>query len=186
MSRKLVANLFYSVDGVAEDPFNFQYDSFDDDLGRLLTEGIAKIDANILGRVTYQEWAGYWPTITEGEDVGFADFINGTPKFVASTSMKPAEMTWSESHLIDGDLLGFVRDLKGQAGGDIAVQGSLSITRQLVEAGLMDELTLIMHPAVASGGRRLFDDSKPMRLTLLDVKPTQKGNVIATYGPFSG
>ena len=185
MTRKLVANLFSSIDGVAEDPFKFQYDSFDEDLGRFMGEGIATIDTNILGRVTYDEWANYWPSITEGEDVGFANFINITPKFVASKNLKPEEIEWSNASVIDGDLLDFVRDLKNQPGGDIAVQGSLSVTRQLVEAGLMDELTLIIHPAVASTGRRLFDDSKPTRLSLKEAKTTQKGNVVVTYGPFS-
>lgn len=70
MARKLVANLFYSVDGVAADPYLFQHDSFDDDLARLMTEGIAKIDANILGRTTYTEWAGYWPNAVDGPDAG--------------------------------------------------------------------------------------------------------------------
>lgn len=185
MTRKLVANLFQSIDGVAEDPFKFQYDSFDEDLGRFMGEGIAKIDASILGRVTYDEWANYWPNVTEGEDTGFADFINNTPKYVASKSMRPEQIEWSNASLIEGDLIDFVRNLKEQPGGDIAVQGSLSINRQLIEAGLMDELTLIIHPAVASSGRRLFDDSKPVRLQLKEAKTTQKGNIVATYGPYS-
>lgn len=183
MPRKLVANLFYSVDGVASDPYLFQFDSFDADLGRFMTEGIAAIDTNVLGRVSYQEWAEYWPKITEGEDAGFADFINGTPKLVASRTLTPEQVTWQNAQLIEGDLLEKVRELKQQEGGNIAVQGSLSVVRQCVEAGLVDELTLIIHPAVAGTGRRLFDGAAPTRLRLLRVSSTEKGNVLLTYGP---
>lgn len=184
MPRKVVANLFSSVDGVAADPYLFQYDSFDADLGRLMTEGIGRIDENLLGRVSYDEWKGHWPNVTEGDDAIFGDFINSTPKHVASRTLTADDMTWNNSHLIAGDLLDFVRELKERPGGDIAVQGSLSIVRQLVTAGLMDELTLIVHPAVAGAGRRLFDDSEPVRLRLIDVERTEKGNVVTTYGPF--
>lgn len=186
MTRKVVATLFSSVDGVASDPYLFQYDSFDADLGRLMTEGIAKIDEVVMGRVTYNEWSGHWPDITEGDDRIFADFINGCPKHVASTTLTPADMTWQGSQLIEGDLLDAVRALKERDGADVGVQGSLSVVRQLVAAGLMDELTLIVHPAVAGTGRRLFDGADPQRLRLISATTTEKGNILATYGPFQG
>lgn len=194
MTRRLIATLFYSVDGVASDPYLFQHDSFDEDLARLMTEGIARIDDVVLGRVTYSEWAGYWPGHT-GEDAGFADFINGVPKHVASRTLAPEEVTWSNATLIEGDLLDHLRALRdsggsegsaGSAGGDIAVQGSLSIVRQLVEAGLMDALTLIVHPAIAGGGRRLFDGAAATRLRLVEATTTQKGSLVVTYGPHGG
>lgn len=186
MTRKLVANLFSSVDGVAADPYLFQYDSFDDDLAQLMGSGIARITDNVLGRVTYQEWAAHWPAHTDGPDAGFAEFINGTPKHVVSTTLTADDLTWAGSRLVGDDLLGYVHELKAGSGGDIAVQGSLSVVRQLVESGLMDELTLIVHPAVAGTGRRLFDDARPTRLTLLDLRRTEKGNVLVTYGPHAG
>ncbi|MCV7532464.1 dihydrofolate reductase family protein [Micrococcus luteus] len=183
MSRKLVANLFYSVDGVAADPFNFQHDSFDKSLAAFMNEGIQQIDANVLGRVTYQEWASYWPSITEGENAGFAEFINSTPKHIASSTLGADEITWAGARLIQGEMTDFIRELVEQEGGTIAVQGSLSVVRQCVEAGLMDELTLIIHPAVAGKGRGLFNGMEPTRLRLIDAKPTEKGNILATYGP---
>lgn len=186
MSRNVVANLFYSVDGAAADPYLFQHDSFDDDLGRLMEAGIAAIDTNLMGRVTYTEWAGYWPTATDGPDAGFADFINTTPKLVASRTLRASDFTWNNASLIEGNLLDHVRALKEQPGGDIAVQGSLSVTRQLVETGLMDRLTLIVHPAVAGTGRHLFDGAAPTRLTLLGAESTTKGNLVVTYGPHQG
>lgn len=182
MTRRLIATLFYSVDGVAADPHLFQHDSFDEDLARLMTEGIARIDDVVLGRVTYSEWADYWPGHT-GEDAGFADFINGVRKHVASRTLTPQEVTWSNASLIEGDLLDHLRALRGSQGGDIAVQGSLSIVRQLVGAGLMDALTLIVHPVIAGGGRRLLDGAAPARLRLIEATTTQKGNLVVTYGP---
>ena len=183
MTRKLVANLFYSVDGVASDPHLFQFDSFDASLGQLMTEALGEITDNVLGRVSYQEWAGYWPEATEGPDAGFANFINGTPNHVASRTLTQEELTWENSQLISGDMLDYLRDLKEQPGGTIAVQGSLSVVRQCVEAGLMDELTLIIHPVIAGNGRRLFEGTETQRLTLLRSQSTENGNIIATYGP---
>ncbi|GAA1395538.1 dihydrofolate reductase family protein [Luteococcus peritonei] len=186
MTRKLVASLFTSVDGVAADPYLFQYDSFDDDLGAWMTQAIDRVDDAVLGRVSYTEWAGYWPTVTEGEDVSFADFINHVPKHVASRTLRPEDLAWKNSRLIEGDLVEAISALKQTEGGDIAVEGSLSVVRQLVMAGLMDELTLVVHPAVAGTGRRLFDEASPTRLALLDVQRTSKGNLLATYGPHQG
>ena len=72
--RKVTAGLFHSVDGVVQDPFKFQFDSFDDELGKGLTKMINTVDTVVLGRVSYQEWAGYWPNASRDED--FAAFIN--------------------------------------------------------------------------------------------------------------
>ena len=186
MPRPLIASLFYSVDGVAEAPNLFQHDSFDGDLAELMTEAIARIDDCVLGRVTYQEWAGYWPGAEDGPDAGFARFINGTPKHVVSRTLTQDDLTWQNSTLIEGDLLDYVRALKETAGGGIAVQGSLSVVRQLIEAGLMDRLQLIIHPVVAGSGRGLFDGPADTRLELLEARSTRKGNVLVTYGPPRG
>lgn len=186
MTRQVVANLFFTVDGIASSPNLFQHDSLDEDLAELMTAGIAAIDTNILGRVSYEEWAPYWPTAVGGPDDRFARFINGTQKYVASRTLTAEDLAWENSSLIEGDLLEFVRGLKETAGGDIAVQGSLSVVRQLVEAGLMDRLTLIVHPVVAGEGRGLFDGAAHTRLRLLEARSTAKGNILATYGPFAG
>jgi dihydrofolate reductase len=80
-----------------------------------------------------------------------------------------------------------VRDLKAKAGGTIAVMGGMSLVSQLLLAGLMDELTLIIHPVVAGAGRRLFEDGTPTtRLVLKDSQVTSKGNVVLTYARREG
>lgn len=178
--RKVTAGLFYSVDGVAEAPNLFQFDSFDAELGTLLGTVMADVDTVLMGRVGYQEWAGYWPNAEQDQD--FGGFINNVSKFVASRTLKPADLTWNNSTLIEGDLESFVRDLKQKPGGTISAMAGMSLVRQLLIGGLMDELTLIMHPVVAGSGRRLFDESTPLtRLGLVSSQQTSKGNVVLTY-----
>jgi dihydrofolate reductase len=178
--RKVTAGLFYSVDGVAEAPDQFQFDSFDDELGALLGGVMAEVDTVIMGRRGYEEWAGYWPNA--GQDMDFAGYINTVPKFVASHTLKPGDLTWQNATLIEGELESFVRDLKQQPGGTIAAMAGMSLVRQLLLAGLMDELTLIVHPVVAGKGRRLFEDGTPTtRLDLRSSQQTSKGNVVLTY-----
>ena len=177
--RKVTAGLFHSIDGVVQDPFKFQFDSFDDELGTGLTKMVNSVDSVVLGRVSYQEWAGYWPTAPRDED--FAAFINPVEKFVASRTLsEPLE--WENSHLIEGDVEQFVKELKSRDGGEIAVCGSISLVRQLFFAGILDELTLMTHPVVAGSGRRLFKDGDPLhRLVLENQYATSKGNVVSTY-----
>ena len=177
--RKVTAGLFHSIDGVVERPDQFQFDSFDDELGALLGGVMGKVDTVLMGRVGYEEWAGYWPTAQQDND--FANFINSVPKHVASETLS-GPLSWQNSTLIEGDLLDFVKNLKQQEGGEIGVMGGISLVRQLMLAGLMDELTLIMHPVVAGHGRRLFDETTPRtRLELVGSQQTSKGNVVATY-----
>ena len=178
--RKVTAGLFHSIDGVVEAPDQFQFDSFDDELGAMLGEIMGRVDTVVLGRVGYKEWAGYWPNATADGD--FADFINAVPKHVASRTLK-APLDWSNSSLIEGDLLDFVKQLKAREGGEIAVMASISLVRQLLFAGLLDELTLITHPVIAGQGRHLFEPTDPRtRLVLKNSVTTSKGNIVQTYG----
>lgn len=177
--RKVTSGLFHSVDGVVSDPNLWQFDSFDDDLGKGLTGVMERVDAVVLGRVSYQEWAGYWPTASVDND--FAGFINPVEKFVASRTLN-GPLEWENSRLIEAPLEEFVAGLKERDGGEIAVMGSISLVRQLLFAGLLDELTLMTHPVVAGGGRRLFEAGDPTtRLSLTDQYRTSKGNVVSTY-----
>ena len=177
--RKVMAGLFHSIDGVVEAPDQFQFDSFDDDLGVLLTGVQERVTDVLLGRVGYQEWAGYWPNAQADGD--FATFINGVPKHVASETLS-GPLAWNNARLIEGDLLDFVRRLKAGEGGEIAAMGGISLVRQLTFAGLLDELVLITHPVIAGAGRHLFEPGDPTtRLDLVDSLKTQKGNVVSTY-----
>lgn len=177
--RKLSTGLFYSVDGVVEAPNLWQYDSFDEEMGAGMQAMMERTDTVVLGRVSYQEWAGYWPNAAPGDP--FAGFINPVEKVVASRTLS-GELEWQNARLIEGNLEDAVRELKASDGGEICVCGSISVVRQLLFAGLLDELTLMVHPVVAGSGRHLFEPDDPAtRLTLRDVQRTTKGNLIASY-----
>jgi len=178
--RKVTAGLFHSVDGVVSEPFKFQFDSFDEELGAGLTRMMDTVDTVVLGRVSYQEWAEYWPNASADQD--FAAFINPVEKFVASRTLT-GPLEWQNSQLMDAPLEEFVAGLKERDGGEIAVCGSISVVRQLLFAGLLDSLQLMTHPVIAGSGRRLFQDGDPLtRLALQDQSTTSKGNVLSTYG----
>lgn len=178
--RELTAGLFSSIDGVVESPDTFQFDSFDEELGQFLGGFMGKTTTAILGRVSYTEWAAYWPTASDG---GFELFINPLEKFVASRTLT-APLEWQNSTLIEGDLEAFVHELKAGDGGEIAVMGSISVTRQLIRAGLIDRLTLFVHPVFAGKGRHLFEPTDdPTRVSLIDSFRTSAGNVVNTYTP---
>lgn len=178
--RTVTASLFCSVDGVVQSPHLWQLDAFDDELGAAMDGMIERTDTVLLGRVSYQEWAGYWPH--QGADADdFADFISPVEKHVASRTLS-GQLEWRGARLLDGDLLDAVASLKEADGGQIAVCGSISIVRQLLFAGLLDSLTLMVHPVVAGAGRHLFEPVDPVtQLTLEESTRTSKGNAILTY-----
>jgi dihydrofolate reductase len=179
--RKVTAGFFHSVDGVIEAPNLWQGDAFDNELGALLGDVMGKTDTVIMGRVGYQDWAGYWPNAEA--DQGFADYINAVPKYVASRTLSQDQLSWKNTTLINGDLLDFVRELKNRDGADIAVMAGVDVARQLFFAGLLEELTLITHPVVAGKGKLIFLPTDPItQLVLKNSTITSKGNVVITYG----
>ena len=180
--RKVTAGLFSSIDGVVQAPNEWQ-SAFDEEMGATLSRMLDEQDAVLLGRVTFEEWAGYWPTST---DEPFASWINGTQKYVASTTLGSVDQ-WANSTLITGAVADFVTALKQQDGGTIGTAGSPTLVRSLIEHGLLDELTLMISPVVAGGGRmRLFPDDAPLtNFELVEAQPTSSGTVIATYRPKS-
>jgi dihydrofolate reductase len=177
--RKVVAGLFITLDGVVESPGTWQ-EHFDEDMGEAMMEQLTSQDAVLLGRVTYQEWASYWPTAT---DEPFASFINSTPKYVFSTTLDSVE-AWENSTLIKGDLAQEIAQLKQLPGKNIGTAGSPTLVSSLLEQDLLDELILLVHPVVAGNGKRLFKDGGSLkRLQLLSSKTTRTGTVILTYQP---
>jgi dihydrofolate reductase len=181
--RKVVSGLFISIDGVVESPDQWQF-AFDEEMGAALGTTMETADTILMGRVTYTEWAGYWPTVTSGDDVGFANWINNSPKYVASTTLDNVD-DWANSTLIKGDLATAVKELKAGEGKNITIPGSPTLVASLLDQGLLDELVLLVHPVIAGEGRKkLFaDDTQMKRLELVSAQPTSSGVVIATYRP---
>jgi len=177
--RKVVSGLFISLDGVTESPDQWQFDNFDAEMMEGMGEHIATEDTILLGRVTYQEWAPYWPTST---DEPYASHINNTPKYVASKTLDRVD--WQNSTLIKGSLAEEINRLKQQSGQNIGVAGSPTLVRSLLREDLLDELMLMIHPIVVGRGKRLFDGWDGLkRLKLVHSQTTSTGVVIATYHP---
>lgn len=174
--RKVVLYQLLSLDGVAEEPGDWFFDpdqAVVDNLARV----ISSQDDVLLGRGTYDYWAGYWPT----SDVQpFADFINGTPKHVF-TSGRP-DVEWPRSTLVTDSAVDYVAELKRAEGRDIGVHGSIELARTLLRAGLVDELQLVIAPAIAYRGRRLFDGGDDLvRLELASVDRSPGGALFCGY-----
>jgi dihydrofolate reductase len=173
--RKVVAYELLSLDGVAEGPDEF-ITGFDDVMRDNLGRVIAAQDTVLLGRRTYDDWAGFWPS---SDIEPFAGFINGVQKFVVTST--PAKQDWANTSVIAGDLPGFVTELKQRPGGDIGVHGSIALTQSLLREGLVDELRLVIAPALQIHGRRLFDGCAPARLSLTRSLTSPTGYMLADF-----
>ena len=180
--RKVVSWLFISLDGVVEAPNEWQFDVFDDTMIADLASQTGEEDAILMGRVSYQEWASYWPTST---DEPYASHINNTPKYVVSTTLDDVAWgKWEKPTLIKGNLAKEINKLKQQPGKDIGVGGSPTLVRSLLQEGLLDEFKLMIHPVLVGKGKRLFtEDVDLKRLQLVTSKVTGTGVVILTYQP---
>lgn len=183
--RRVIAGLFISLDGVTESPDQWQFDNFDNEMMAALMSHMAEEETILLGRVTYQDWAPYWPNST---DEPYASHINNTPKYVVSTTLDKVEWgQWDQPTLIKGNVAEEITKLKQQPGKNIGVAGSPTLVESLLQANLLDELTLMIHPVVAGSGKRLFQDGNALkRLNLVDTKITSTGVAILTYRPASG
>jgi dihydrofolate reductase len=141
-------------------------------------------DVMLFGRVTYDSFAGAWPERESagGEDAGFAKRIGDTRKIVASRS--PLTLTWRNSEQLDGDLTTTVAALKQDPSVHrIVLSGSVSVVRQLIDASLLDELHLFVHPATAGSGLRLFADGPARSFKLISATPFKTGVVHLVYAP---
>jgi dihydrofolate reductase len=186
--RRIVVTEFVTLDDVMEDPggaegtrhggWSFKFN--DPEGMKYKLDEVMEHDAMLLGRVTYEGFAAAWPGMTD--EVGFADKMNGMPKYVVSKTLKQAD--WSNTTILSGDLVKEVTALKQQAGGDILVAGSASLVRGLMDHGLVDECRLMVFPVVLGSGKRLFagdGDGDAVELTLADVKSLPTGTLILTY-----
>jgi dihydrofolate reductase len=172
--RKVVVYELLSLDGVAESPDAFFV--WDDVLDANLAAVIATQDTVVLGRRSYDEWAGYWP----GSDMEpFATFINETAKHVATST--PLDQDWAHATVVDGDLVEHVRRLKDEPGGDIGVHASISVAQALLAGGVVDELRLVIAPAIAGSGRRLFDGLPTIRLEPVRSTTSPAGCLVVDY-----
>ncbi|MEN3538859.1 dihydrofolate reductase family protein [Microbispora sp. ZYX-F-249] len=178
--RKLVASFFMSLDGVVESPDQWHFPYFSEEMGAAVGALMTESDAMMMGRVTYEAWAAYWPGKTDADDP-FAGFINDIRKYVVSSTLGTVE--WQNSTLVSGDLTEEITKLKRQPGGTIGISGSTNLVRSLMRHGLLDELRLLVHPIVVGKGQRLFEEGLeiPMKLASSEAFPT--GVLSLAYRP---
>ncbi len=184
--RNLFVTEFVSLDGVMEDPggaegyehggWSFEF-STPESMKYKLDE-LNGTDAILLGRVTYEGFAKAWPSVED--DVGFADRMNGLPKYVVSTTLQNAD--WNNSTIISGNVAEEVAKLKTEDGGDIMIAGSQQLVRTLLEHNLIDEIRLMVSPVILGTGKRIFDGVTGKKvLALADSTTYSSGNLVLTY-----
>ncbi len=183
--RKITAGLFISLDGVVEEPGDWHFPYFNDEMGVAVDRQMGHVDTLLLGRKTYDSFAGAWPDreIAGGEDAEFAKAFGAARKVVVSN--QDLQFTWRNSELLKGDLVESVTALKNEDGPtDIAMSGSVSVVRQLMAAGLVDELHLLVHPIAVRNGMRLFEEGKPpIPLRLVSSEAFTTGVMNLVYAP---
>lgn len=194
--RKVILNEFLTLDGVAqapgaadEDPsggfahggWHMRY--MEDDTARAwVMQGLTSSGGLILGRVTYEIFAAYWPNAPEEEEA-FATPINSMPKHVASTTLTEP-LDWQNSSLLQGDVPDAVSALKRGDGGDLHVIGSTRLAQTLIAHGVVDEYRFMIDPIMLGRGKRVFpDDTAARPLRLADCQVAATGAILATYVP---
>jgi len=191
---RLTLHTFLTLDGVLQAPggpdedrdsgfehggWSFPYG--DQDFGVAMSGWFDQADAFLLGRRTYQLFAGHWPKVTDPGDP-VASKLNTLPKYVASTTLGAAE--WDNSTLLGGDVAAEVAKLKERPGRELQVHGSGQLARTLIEHDLVDEYRLLYFPVHLGSGKKLFaDGARPAALRLLSATTTGTGVIIATYQP---
>ena len=182
--RKIVAGLFISLDGVVEAPDQWHFPYFNDEMGAAVTATFGSADTMLFGRTTYDSFAGAWPEREEAgeEDAAFAKALGDVRKIVVSN--QDLEFTWRNSEQLQGDFVEAVTALKNEPGANIGMSGSVSVVRQLMAAGLLDELHLLLHPIAVRKGMRLFDEGEPaVPLDLISSETFETGVLNLVYAP---
>ena len=180
--RKIIASEWISLDGVFDaglmGEWNAPYHS--DSRANYIKEGILSCDAMLYGRKTYEMLAPYWSALKNNE-MGVADKLNKVSKYVVSSTLKKAD--WGDSTIINGNFIEAITQLKKTAGGDILIQGSAALVGPLLEAGLVDELRLLVHPVIMGKGARFFTDGMHAKLQLIRTQPLDLGVIVLDYRP---
>jgi dihydrofolate reductase len=193
--RKLIVAEQISLDGVIQSPGGPQEDPSgnfrlggwvvpyaDEAIGQALQDLLSQPFALLLGRRTYDIWAAYWPRVRAGHAI--ADLFNSVPKHVATH--RSDTLDWQNSHALEGDLADAIRALKHQDGVNLLTWGSGDMVRQLLAAGLVDELRLLIYPVVLGRGKRLFGDNAQVSAFTLAHSTSTPGGVLITRYVRSG
>jgi len=191
--RKLVVDEWLTLDGVAQAPIEPDEDKsggfahggwhkqfIDEDFQQWMLNNLNEAGGFVLGRRTYEGFAGHWPNAS-AEEQPIAEPLNSAPKYVATRTLSDP-LEWENSTVLNGDLTRSISALKGNDGGDLHVIGSTNLVHSLFERDLVDEVRAIVDPIVVGGGKGVFSEDgvrRPMKL--VDCQPTTKGSIIVRY-----
>jgi dihydrofolate reductase len=176
--RRIVNSTFVSLDGVINHMERWHFDFIDEELDAIALAQLHAADAMLMGRTTYEIYAGAWP----GRDGEYADGINAIAKHVVSTTLTNPE--WANTTVLGGDLVESVRALKEAPGKDILMHGYGPVAKTLMAHGLIDELFLWVHPVLAGVGGPddlLLADGVNVGLSLVEARPLASGIVTLAY-----
>lgn len=179
--RKIVVSEGISLDGVfdAQTMGKWAYPFSSEEIHEFVRQSVLSADALLYGHTTYDMEAYYWPQQKDNK-YGFTDRMNSVPKYVVTS--RPLQSQWSNSTIITDNVIDEVTNLKQQPGNDILIKGSAILVRALMQADLIDELRLMLHPVVVGSGKRLFNDETDLtKFKLIESKPTSLGVVLLTY-----
>ncbi len=192
--RKIITITFVTLDGVMQAPggpeedtsSDFKYGGWqagipmDEKMQSTLSAIMAAPFELLLGKTTYDIFAGYWPHAKTDNEVAVP--FNATKKYVVSHS--PAELSWNNSHLVTGDVVAEIKKLKAQDGPDLNVWGSGNLIQTLLKNNLVDQMRLWIYPLTLGSGKRLFEEGiMPATWKLTDSYVSKTGVILATYEP---
>lgn len=179
--RKIIVSEGVSVDGVfeAETMGQWAAASYSEERDDFIRELVLASDALLLGRTTYDLQAWYWPN-QKDDKYGMANHKNNMAKYVVTS--KPLQAQWNNSTIIEKDVVDEIAKLKQQPGQDILIEGSATLVEALLQADLIDELKLMVHPVIAGRGKRFFKDGMGLtKLQLVESQPLSLGVVALSY-----
>jgi dihydrofolate reductase len=180
---RIIVTEFLTVDGVMESPEQWQFPHHSPDTQEFVAQNLMSLHGQLLGRVTYEIFSGFWPTQTNNE-FGIADKLNSMPKYVVSTTLQ--EANWNNTSIISGNVVESIKALKHSMDGDIGIPGSRMLIQSLMNTDIIDEFQLLVYPVVLGDGSRLFDNGMHNQpLKLVDSKTFKSGVVALTYQPQS-
>ena len=186
--RKIIVTMWVTLDGfIAGSNEEMDWVMVDDEMGKYEDDMVSSADTLILGRVTYESFAGAWPHVPENPsaskgEVEYAHKVNAMRKIVFSKTLQKAE--WNNSTLMKEIVPKEIEKLKQEPGRDMVIYGSASIVQQLTNLGFIDEYQLLVHPVVLGGGKPLFKGINDRgNLKLIKTRTFSSGVVGLHYQP---